>query len=151
LRALESGAIWANALDVEAPNRCVSLLGSARGVFSERSNAALAVATRPLPKLKRVLWHLLGGTRGGPTRIRIIVLLRDRPLNTNQITRSLGIDYKTAEHHLRVLRENLIVSPSGDKYGAVFFLTKDMEESMSEFDIIVAKTQPPPPVKEATE
>jgi DNA-binding transcriptional ArsR family regulator len=96
-----------------------------------------------LPKLKRVLWHLLGGTRGGPTRIRVIMLLRERPLNTNQVTRALGIDYKTAEHHLRVLRENLIVSPSGDKYGAVFFLTKDMEESLGEFDAIVAKVAKP--------
>lgn len=77
-------------------------------------------------------------------RVRIIVLLRERPLNTNQVTRALGIDYKTAEHHLRVLRENLIVSPSGDKYGAVFFLTKDMEESMSEFDIIVTKLNAEP-------
>lgn len=92
-----------------------------------------------MAKLKRVLWHLLGGTRGGPMRIRIIGLLRDRPLNTNQVTRALGIDYKTAEHHLRVLRENLVVSPSGDQYGAVFFLTKDMEESMTEFDVIVSK------------
>lgn len=92
-----------------------------------------------MAKLKRVLWHLLGGTRGGPMRIRIIRLLRDRPLNTNQLSRVLSIDYKTAEHHLRVLRENLIVSPTGDGYGAVFLLTADMEESMDEFERIVER------------
>ena len=89
--------------------------------------------------LKRVLWHLLGGTRGGPMRIRIITLLRERPLNTNQVTKALGIDYKTAEHHLRVLRENRIATPTGDKYGAVFLLTKEMEDSLAEFDHIVQK------------
>jgi DNA-binding transcriptional ArsR family regulator len=98
-------------------------------------------------KLTRVLWHLLGGTRGGPMRIRIIALLRERPLNTNQVTRALGIDYKTAEHHLRVLRENRIASPSGDKYGAVYILTRDMEESMDEFDRIAAKLGLAPPPK----
>jgi len=94
--------------------------------------------------LKRVLWHLLGGTRGGPMRIRIIRLLRDRPLNTNQVTKALGIDYKTAEHHLRVLRENRIATPTGDKYGAVFLLTKEMEDSLAEFDHIVEKMRTHP-------
>ena len=94
--------------------------------------------------LKRVLWHLLGGTRGGPMRIRIITLLRERPLNTNQVTKALGIDYKTAEHHLRVLRENRIATPTGDKYGAVFLLTKEMEDSLAEFEHIVEKMRTPP-------
>ncbi len=35
--------------------------------------------------LKRILWHLLGGTRGGPMRIRILQALLDRPYNTNQL------------------------------------------------------------------
>lgn len=72
-------------------------------------------------------------------RVRIIRLLRERPYNTNQITKMLGIDYKTTEHHLRVLRENRIVVPSGDGYGAVFLLTPDMEACMPEFDEIAAK------------
>lgn len=96
-----------------------------------------------MAKLKRVLWHLLGGTRGGPMRVRIITLLRDRPLNTNQLSLALAIDYKTAEHHLRVLRENHIASPTGDGYGAVFLLTHDMEESMDEFERIVEKIGKP--------
>lgn len=72
-------------------------------------------------------------------RVRIIRVLRERPYNTNQITKRLGIDYKTTEHHLRVLRENRIVVPSGDGYGAVFLLTPDMEACMSEFEEIAAK------------
>ncbi|MGQ0535805.1 MAG: ArsR/SmtB family transcription factor [Methanobacteriota archaeon] len=92
-----------------------------------------------MANLKRVLWHLLGGTRGGPTRIRIIALLRERPYNTNQLAELLRADYKTVQHHLRVLTENRILSPTGDGYGAVFFFTKDMEESLSDFDAIAAK------------
>lgn len=89
--------------------------------------------------LKRVLWHLLGGTRGGPLRIRVLVLLRDRPYNANQLATALGVDYKTVQHHLRVLVENRLLSPAAEKYGAVYFLTKDMEESLPEFDRIAAK------------
>jgi DNA-binding transcriptional ArsR family regulator len=98
----------------------------------------------PMANLRRVLWYLLGGTRGGPTRVRMLQLLRERPYNTNQIATAMGVDYKTAQHHLRVLTENRLVSPTGDGYGAVFLWTKDMEESTAEFDRIAAKLAPRP-------
>lgn len=72
-------------------------------------------------------------------RVRIIRLLRERPYNTNQLTKLLDVDYKTTEHHLRVLRENRIVMPSSDGYGAVFLLTPEMEACMPEFDRIAQK------------
>lgn len=92
-----------------------------------------------MAKLKRVLWYLLGGTRGGPLRIRILRLIRDRPYNTNQIAEILDIDYKTAQHHLKVLTENNVVSSTGQKYGAVFLPTPAMEESWELFDEIAAQ------------
>jgi len=103
---------------------------------------AIRVAHSDMDRLRRVLWHLLGGTRGGPTRIRILRLLRERPYNTNQITKILGIDYKTTEHHLRVLRENRLVVVGGDGYGAVFLLAPEMEANMNEFEEIAKKVQP---------
>lgn len=98
-----------------------------------------------MANLKRILWHLLGGTRGGPARIRLLSLLRDRPYNTNQLANVLRLDYKTVEHHLRVLVENRILSSTGDGYGAVFLLTKDMEESLADFDAIAQKVRAPSP------
>lgn len=94
-----------------------------------------------MANLRRVLWHLLGGTRGGPLRIRVLLALRERPYNTNQLATLLGVDYKTVQHHLRVLTENRLLWPSGQGYGAVYLFTKDMEGSMAEFDAIAAKVQ----------
>lgn len=103
---------------------------------------------------RRVLWHLLGGTRGGPLRIRILHLLCDRPYNTNQIATRLGIDYKTAQHHLRVLKKNRLIDEQGTgQYGSVFFWSRDMEDSEGAFHQIAAKVAPDIPslIPEATE
>lgn len=90
-------------------------------------------------ELERVLWYLLGGTRGGPLRIRILRLIRRRPYNTNQIAETLDIDYKTAQHHLEVLQENQVVSKTGDTYGAVFHPTDRMDASWDAFEEIVGQ------------
>lgn len=92
-----------------------------------------------LANLKRILWHILGGTRGGPLRIRILAALRDRPSNTNQLATEFGVDYKTIQHHLRVLCENRLLDSRGPGYGTTYFLSPDMEESLPEFDALCAR------------
>src|SRR5713101_2515655 len=90
--------------------------------------------------LKRLLWYLLGGTRGGPTRAEILKTLRERPLNANQLAETLAVDYKTIQHHLRVLEENGLVSPSEKgAYGAMIFLTPKMEEALPFLEEIWSK------------
>jgi DNA-binding transcriptional ArsR family regulator len=79
-----------------------------------------------------LLWYLLGGTRGGPNRVEILKALRDRPLNANQLAGTVRLDYKTIEHHLRVLEEHgLVASSQKGAYGAVLFLTPAIEEAWS--------------------
>jgi len=87
--------------------------------------------------LKRLLWYLFAGTRGGPSRAEIIRALQDRPSNANQLAQILHVDYKTIQHHVRVLEENGLIVPS-DKgtYGAVLFLTPKMEEALPILDEI---------------
>lgn len=92
-----------------------------------------------MANLRRILWHLLGGTRGGPLRIRILQAIRDRPRNANQLAADLGVDYKTVRHHIRVLLENRILSQVGEGYGVVFLPTADMEESWRDFDELERK------------
>lgn len=92
--------------------------------------------------LRRILWYLLGGTRGGPTRARILVALRNRPRNTNQLAEALDLDYKTVQHHLKVLRENRVLMRGGEGYGAIFLPTPEMENSWEAFDEIAAKVAP---------
>jgi DNA-binding transcriptional ArsR family regulator len=87
--------------------------------------------------LRRLLWYLLGGTRGGPNRAEIIKTLQNRPCNANQLAEILRVDYKTVQHHIRILEENGLVSLTNKgSYGAVLFLTAKMEESLPILDEI---------------
>jgi DNA-binding transcriptional ArsR family regulator len=90
--------------------------------------------------LRRLLWYLLGGTRGGPNRVQILKALRERPLNANQLAGVVHLDYKTIEHHLNVLEENgLVTFSEKGAYGAVLFLTPRMEEAWSLLEEIWGK------------
>jgi predicted transcriptional regulator len=87
-------------------------------------------------ELKRVLWYVLGGTRGGENRARIIAELRDRPMNMNQLADKLSVDYRTITHHIGVLVSNSLVMSQGEKYGTTYFLTERLEAGLSAFDEI---------------
>jgi len=89
--------------------------------------------------LRHLLGWLIAGTRGGPTRARIIETLKETPQNANQLATSMKLDYKTVRHHLTVLEKNRIISSIGDKYGATYFLSQMMEENYALFEEILNK------------
>ena len=81
--------------------------------------------------MKQLLWYLLAGTRGGETRGKIIATLLEKPQNANQLAVTLMLDYKTIQHHLRVLGENnIITAVNKGKYGAVYFVSELMDKNM---------------------
>jgi DNA-binding transcriptional ArsR family regulator len=81
------------------------------------------------PAFKRIMVYLFVGMRGGQNRARIVELLKKEPCNANKISETLGLDYKTVRHHLRLLEENgVIVASAHEAYGAVYFLTVYFEK-----------------------
>jgi len=91
------------------------------------------------PQTKMLFWYLFVGTKGGSTRARIILQLRNRPSNKNQLSQDLGMDYKGIEHHMKTLEKNNLVTKIGQKYGATYFVSPLFEEGESVFDEIVSK------------
>ncbi len=89
--------------------------------------------------LKYLLGWLIAGTRGGPTRAKIIEALKESPQNANQLATILKMDYKTMRHHLEVLEKNKIITSVGERYGATYFLSQVMEDNYSLFEEIASK------------
>jgi predicted ArsR family transcriptional regulator len=84
-----------------------------------------------------VLWHVLASSRGGPTRVRIVRTLEQRPRNANELAEKLEFDYTTIRHHLDVLQENNVVRKSADAYGAVYLFTEQAESNWNTIEEII--------------
>ncbi|MGC8569713.1 ArsR/SmtB family transcription factor [Caldivirga sp.] len=53
--------------------------------------------------LRRLLIWLIGGSRGGLMRYKILKTLRERPMNPNQLAKYLNVNYRTVIYHLEIL------------------------------------------------
>lgn len=96
---------------------------------------------------RRLLWYVLAGSRGGPNRGRIINLLRKEPYNINRLAEALNVHYRVAEHHIRILQRNRLVTSAGEKYGMLYFLSPEMEAHLQLFDEIWNRIRPREEVK----
>ena len=94
---------------------------------------------KPDKQTRKLLLYLFTSTRGGFTRMRIIILLLDQSYNTHQLAKELGIDYKAVQHHMRVLEKNNMVSKIGEKYGAIFHLSNLLEANLAALDEAIYK------------
>jgi len=65
------------------------------------------------PEAKRLLWFVFAGTRGGLNRMKLILALKNQPLNANQLAKELDLDYKAIQHHIKVLEKNNLVTKAG--------------------------------------
>ena len=78
----------------------------------------------------RLLWFLFAGRRGGDNRIIILDLLIKNPLNINKISEELQLDYKTIQHHVRILEKNNLINIIGYKYGILYFIYNYIEKNI---------------------
>lgn len=91
------------------------------------------------PELRRLLWYLIGATRGGENRARVIHELKNRPANLNQLSKRLGLEYRSIQHHIEVLKKNSLITSEGERYGLTYFLTPWVESHYGIFEEIVNK------------
>ena len=93
----------------------------------------------PDKQTRTLLLYLFTSTRGGLTRLRIIIHLLEKPYNTHQLAQKLDLDYKAVQHHMRVLEKNNMVSKIGEKYGAIFHLSNFLEMNINALDEAIDK------------
>lgn len=88
----------------------------------------------PTGKMNRILWWLIAGSKGGANRASILIALKDRPCNAHQRSEWLFLDYRTIQHHLRILDENRLVVSQDGGYGRVhFFPSKSKAREFTQY------------------
>ncbi|SMD30656.1 ArsR/SmtB family transcription factor [Picrophilus oshimae] len=85
----------------------------------------------------RLIWWLLVGTRGGKTRSRIITLIKDEPKNIHQLSLEMNVNYRTIEHHIKIMLDNKIITFIGDGYGRSYVLSNYYRSNYSMIDEIL--------------
>ena len=89
-------------------------------------------------EVERALYWLLAGTMGGVNRVRIIQELIKKPQNTNQLSKTLELDFKTIQYHLKVLEKNgLVTFKGGDGFPKIYFTSQLIEDNLDQFEKIV--------------
>ena len=107
--------------------------------FKEILNSRQESGKKPDKQTRKLLDYLFTSTRGGFTRLRIIMALLDQPNNTHKLAQELDLDYKAVQHHLKVLEKNNMVSKIGEKYGAIFHLSAFLEMNITALDVAIDK------------
>lgn len=92
-------------------------------------------------QFKMLLWSVFAGSKGCVNRVKIVSKLSRSPLNTNQLSDLLELDYKVVERHLEVLEKNNLVSKVGDRYSVTYFLSPLLESNMNLFDEVAVKSK----------
>ncbi|HIQ29519.1 MAG TPA: ArsR family transcriptional regulator [Candidatus Caldiarchaeum subterraneum] len=90
-----------------------------------------------MESIRRLFWWVLVGSKGGPTRMQILMLLRQGPANANQIAVKLNLNYKTVQHHLKVLEENRMIVPEGERYNVTYRLSPELLDNIDILDSII--------------
>jgi len=60
-------------------------------------------------------------------------MLANKPMNANELSKKLGLDYKTVRHHLKILEKNSLITSIGEGYAKVYFISELLEQNMKYF------------------
>jgi len=90
---------------------------------------------------KMLFWSVFAGSKGCINRVKIVLQLKQTPLNTNQLSERLGLDYKVVERHLEILEKQNLVAKVGYRYAVIYILTPILESNFNLFNEVADKSE----------
>jgi len=83
------------------------------------------------PYVKKLLSEVFTGMQGRYSRLKIILALAEDPLNTFQLSKKIGYDYKSVQRNLKILEKNHLIEKVGKDYASMFFISELMSDNFS--------------------
>jgi len=106
------------------------------GIQETQNDAAKIKLDQNNQQGKHLIQFAFVTSKGRVNRVRLMLLLKNEPLNAHQLTKRLEINYKAVQHHINFLERNKLVSKIGTKYGAVYLPSTLLKENMTIFNEI---------------
>ncbi|HEX7627817.1 MAG TPA: PAS domain S-box protein [Candidatus Methanoperedens sp.] len=116
--------IEANSRDIKKGDTIIEIQCIAKDITE---NIKLKKELNKSNNQRKLLCHLIEGSRGGNTRAKILKCLTEKSYNANQMAEALNMDYKTIRHHLKVLIKNGIITKNNDGSVDLYNISKNME------------------------
>jgi predicted transcriptional regulator len=82
------------------------------------------------PHVIKLLSQVFTGMHGRYTRLKMVLALAEGPINTLQLSKELGYDYKSIQRNLMILEENDLIERAGKGYGDLFFLSELLNDNL---------------------
>jgi len=117
--------------DIKDGEKIIEIHGIARDITE---NIKLRKELKKSNNQRKLLCHLVEGSRGGKTRAKILKRLTEKSYNANQLAEALNMDYKTIRHHLNVLIKNEIITKKNDGYIDLYYISKNMESDLNDIN-----------------
>jgi len=81
------------------------------------------------------------GMGGRYTRLRIICAITENPINAQELSKKLSLDYKTIIHSIDVLEKNNLIIREGAGYGDVFFPSDIISSNLPTLYAVIRKVE----------
>ena len=91
------------------------------------------------PYVKKLFSEVFTGMQGRYSRLKIILALAEDPLNTFQLSKKLGNDYKSVQHNIKILEKNHLIEKVGNDYGGMFFISDLLSNNLPTLLNIIEK------------
>lgn len=92
-----------------------------------------------MPISKQLMRWLIVISKGGLTRAKILLTLKENPMNVQQLSEKIGMHYTTIQHHVEMLQKHGFLADSGSRYGKAYFVSQDLEDVWNEFEKLIQR------------
>ncbi len=82
------------------------------------------------PYVLKIISLVFTVMQGRYTRLKMILAIAENPLNTLQLSKELGYDFKSIQRNLKILEKNNLIERVGEGYGDIFFLSELLKSNL---------------------
>ena len=92
-------------------------------------------------QMKELFSSVFTGMGGRYTRLRILCAITSDPMNAMELSKRLGLDYKTITHSIEVLEKNNLIIRKGEGYGDLFFPSELISSNLPTLYHVIRKVE----------